>query len=181
MSRPLLSIYHLDRPALAELSVKLRELLGRDDRAGLAGLLGLGDELARRLAAARWAVDLLLRPDDEAEVAPFFACLRRVAKRSALQLVWTSDSPALEGRLRAYDVLRDEEEVAKKLDRILDSATLPWFLQRSGATGGWLDDTQRAELAQEMEALTPALPDEINAFVEALGGMDGDALLHDGL
>jgi hypothetical protein len=32
-----------------------------------------------------------------------------------------------------------------------------------------------------MQALGPALPDEVNAFVEALGGMEGDALVHDRL
>ena len=32
-----------------------------------------------------------------------------------------------------------------------------------------------------MEAVGPALPDEVNAFVEALGGMDGDAFVHDRL
>jgi hypothetical protein len=64
---------------------------------------------------------------------------------------------------------------------LLDSAALPWFLQRPGATGGWLRDEDRARLATRLEALGPALPDEVNAFVEALGGMDGDALVHDKL
>ena len=36
-------------------------------------------------------------------------------------------------------------------------------------------------LATRLEALGPALPNEVNAFVEALGGMDGDALVHDKL
>jgi len=102
-------------------------------------------------------------------------------KKAALEHVWTSESPSLEGRLRAYDVLRDDPRIAESLDRLLDAGRLPWFLQRSGATGGWLLDDQRGTLARQMEALSPALPDEVNAFVEALGGMDGDALVHDRL
>jgi hypothetical protein len=176
-----LSIFRLDRAALAAFTSELRGLLARDDRAGLSSLLGLGEELARRVAAAKRAVDLLLRPEDDPEVLALFASLRRVAKRSALEHVWTSESPSLEGRLRAYDVLRDEEEIAGKIDRLLDVATLPWFLQRPGSTGGWLEDEQRAELTERMQALGPSLPDEVNAFVDALGGMDGDALVHDRL
>lgn len=181
MTRPLLSLYQLDRAKLADVSGKLRDLLARDDRAGLSSLLGLGEELGRRLAAGRWAVGFMLRADDDAEASPVFASLRRVAKRAALEHLWTSESPALEGRLRAYDVLREEPQVAETIDRLLDSTRLPWFLQRPGGTGGWLDDPQRATLVKQMEELSSALPDEVNAFVEALGGMDGDALVHDRL
>jgi hypothetical protein len=181
MSRPVLSLYRLDRPKLAELSTRLRDLLEKDDRAGLSSMLGLGAELAKRVADARWSVDLMLRADDDALVAPIFASLRRVAKRAALEHVWTSESPSLEGRLRAYDVLREDEQLASRIDRLLDPKRLPWFLQRPGGTGGWLDDRQRIDLAQAMEALGPALPNEVNAFVEAFGGMDGDALVHDRL
>jgi hypothetical protein len=181
MSRPLLSLYRLDREKLHELSAKLRDVLARDDRAALAAALGLGEELARRVAAERWAVGLMLRPDEDPQASPIFASLRRVAKRAALEHVWTSESPALEGRLRAYDVLREEPEIADAIDRLLDGARLPWFLQRPGGTGGWLGDDQRETLAQRIEQLGPALPDEVNAFVEALGGMDGDALIHDRL
>ncbi len=177
----MLSLFRLDRAALGAFTSELRGLLARDDRAGVSSLLGLGEELARRVTAASRAVDLLLRPDDDPEVAPLFASLRRVAKRSALEHVWTSESPSLEGRLRAYDILRDEDEIAGKIDRLLDIANLPWFLQRPGGTGGWLDDEQRAELAERMQALGPTLPDEVNAFVDALSGMDGDVLVHDRL
>jgi hypothetical protein len=181
MSRPLLSLYRLDRDKLHELSAKLRELLARDDRAGISALLGLGEELARRLAAGHWAVELMLRPDEDPQASPIFASLRRVAKRAALEHVWTSESAALEGRLRAYDVLRDESDIADAIDRLLDPVRLPWFLQRPGGTGGWIGDEQRETLAKRMDQLGPALPEEVNAFVEALGGMDGDALIHDRL
>jgi len=179
VSRPVLSLYRLDRSKLAELSQKLRGLLSSDDRAGLSLLMGLGDELALRVGRARRAVDLMLRPDDDPEVAPIFASLRRIAKRTALERVWTSASPALEGRLRAYDVLRDDEDVSLRIDRMLDPARLPWFLKRPGGTSGWLDDEDRGLLVSGMEALGPALPDEVNAFVEALSGMEGDALVAD--
>ena len=181
MSRPVLSLYRLDRAKLAELSRRVRDLLARDDRAEFASLLGLGEELAQRVREARWSVDLMLRPDDDPLVAPLFASLRRVAKRATLEHVWTSESPSLEGRLRAYDVLRDDQEIAAGVDRLLDPTRLPWFLQRPGTTGGWLNDGQRSTLASAMEGMAPSLPDEVNAFVEALGGMDGDAIVHDGL
>jgi hypothetical protein len=181
MMRPVLSLYRLDRPKLLELSGQLRETLRADDRPALASLLGLGEELARRVSAARWSIDLMLRPDDDALAGPLFASLRRVAKRAALEHVWTSESPSLEGRLRAYDVLRDDPEIAARVDRLLDATTLPWFLQRPGGTGGWLANDERALLAGSIQGLSPALPDEVNAFVEALGGMDGDALVHDRL
>jgi hypothetical protein len=103
---------------------------------------------------------------------------RCAAWRSAL--LW-SESPALEGRLRAYDVLREEEDVAEAIDRLLDTSRLPWFLQRPGGTGGWLGDEQREILAKRLEELGPALPEEVSAFGEALGGMEGDALVHDRL
>jgi hypothetical protein len=181
MTRPLLSLYRLDREKLQAMSSELRALLAMDDRAGLAALLGLGEELARRLAGERWAVAVMLRPDDDAHVAPIFASLRRVTKRAALEHVWTSESPALEGRLRAYDVLREEPEIASSLDKLLEPTRLPWFLQRPGGTAGWLNDEQRETLARGMQELGPALPDEVNAFAEALGGMDGDALVADRL
>jgi hypothetical protein len=181
VSRSLLSLYRVDTVELAKFSEKLRDLLARDDRAALSSALGLGEELARRVSEATAAIFLMLRSDEDAEVAPLFASLRRVAKRAALEHVWTSESPALEGRLRAYDVLREDENIAARLDRLLESSRLPWFFQRPGATGGWLDDTERSTLAERLESLAPALPVEVNAFAEALAGMQGDALVHDRL
>jgi len=181
VSRSVLSLYRLDRQKLGEASGQLKELLAADDREGLTAWLGLGEELGKRIRDARRAVDLMLRPDGDVHVAPIFASLRRIAKKAALEHVWTSESPSLEGRLRAYDVLRDDPDIASRIDRLLDEATLPWFLRRPGGTGGWLEEEQRTILARAMEALGPALPDEVNAFVEALGGMDGDALVHDKL
>ena len=180
MTRPLLSLYRLDRAALGRFSGELRDALGKDDRAAIALLLGLGDELTRRVLAGPRVVDLMLQ-SESAAAAPLLASLCRVAKRAALEHVWSSESPALEGRLRAYDILRDEEDVAKFIDRLLDASRLPWFFQRPGGTGGWLCDEERVAVAERMAAHGAVLPDELNAFVEALGGMDGDALVHDRL
>jgi hypothetical protein len=174
-------LYALDREKLSQFSSELRDLLSRDDRAGFAALLGLGDQVRRRVDDARWTIDLLLRPEDDPHVVPIFASLRRVAKARALSVAWSSDSPALEGRLRAYDVLRDEPPVAEKIDRLLESSRVPWFLQRPGATAGWLPDAERMDLTEELEGLSPALPDEVNAFAQGLREVDGDVLLHDRL
>ncbi len=181
MSRPVLSLYRLDRGRLHQLSERLREVLTHNNRIGLAELLELGKELAARVESAPRAVDSFLVPEDDPEASPLVASLRRVGKRAALERVWTSSSPALEGRLRAYDVLRDERDVAEALDRLLDADLLPWFLRPAGSTGGWLDDAERAALVERMQALAPALPDEVNTFVEALGGVEGDVMLHDRL
>jgi hypothetical protein len=181
MSRSVLSLYRLDRPSLARLSARLREVLILNDRSGLSELLELDRDLAGQVELTPRAVDLLLLPEAEPDAAPLAAALRRAAQRAALERVWRSDSPSLEGRLRAYDVLREEPEIAEPLDRLLDAGLLPWFLRPQGATGGWLEDSERAALAGRMEALAPALPVEVNAFIEALGGMEGDALVHDRL
>jgi hypothetical protein len=179
VSRPLVSLYRLDRDRLAALSGELRDLLSRDDRVGFAALLGLGEQVRGRVNDAHWTVELMLRPDDDPHVVPIFASLRRVAKTRALEQVWTSNSPALEGRLRAYDILREEPTVAAKIDRLLDANRVPWFLQRPGATCGWLPDAERSELAEELEGLGPALPDEVSDFARGLSEVDGDVLLHD--
>jgi hypothetical protein len=181
MSRLVLSLYRLDRAGLARFSDRLREVLTHNDRIGLSELLELGRELAARVESVPRAVDLFLVPETDAEVAPFVASLRRLGKRAALERVWTSESPSLEGRLRAYDVLRDEPEIAEALDRLLNSDWLPWFLRPSGSTGGWLHNADRAALAERMASLAPSLPDEVNAFAEALADVEGDVMIHDRL
>ncbi len=112
---------------------------------------------------------------------PVFASLRRIAKRRALTHAWTSEEPSLEGRLRQYDVLREELPLAKNIDRLLDSNGLPWFLCRRGATSGWLDDKRRQALAAGMNELRAALPKELVAFADAIGDIEGDVLAHDGI
>ena len=177
--RPRLSLYALDRPALKAFSAELKALLLADDRAGLAALLGLGEGLAARVASGPRAVDWFLRPEGDADAAPLFASLRRVAKKRALELSWTSAEPSLEGRLRHFDVLREDAKIAGLVDRLLDPGRLPWFLVRPGGTGGWLDEPKRAELTAELRPLRPALPKELRAFAEAIDGIEGDVIAHD--
>lgn len=181
MSRPTLSLFTLDRAQLKAFSSDLAAVLRADDRAGLGKLLELGPSLVARLGEGERAVDWLLRPESRPDVAPIFSSLRRVAKKRALTLAWTSDEPSLEGRLRQYDVLREELPLARLVDRLLDSNGLPWFLVRRATTGGWLDDKRRGALADGLFALRAAMPKEIGAFAEALGDVEGDVVAHDGL
>jgi hypothetical protein len=179
--RATLSLYSLDRPALQAFSKELRELLLKDDRAGLAALMDLRGALADRLGETERAVDWFLRPESSPEAAPFFSSLRRVAKKRALSLAWTSPEASLEGRLRQYDLIREDAEIAARIDKLLSASRLPWFLVRPGATCGWLDATGREQLASELRRLRASLPPELAAFAEALGDMDGDAVAHDAL
>jgi hypothetical protein len=179
--RPTLTLYALNRPLLKAFSAKLKELLASDDRAALAAELGLGPELAARLAKGPRAVDWFLRPEDDAEASPFFASLRRVTKKRALELAWTSDAPSLEGRLRAFEPLREDPKLAQPIDKLLDAARLPWFLVRPGATCGWLPSAARETLADELRALRPVLTPELAAFAVALGEVEGDVVAHDAL
>jgi hypothetical protein len=181
VSRPVLSLYALDRAALKALSAELKDALADDDRARLAALLGLGGSLIERLQGGERAVDWFLRADDDPAAGPFFASLRRVTKKRALELAWTSAEPSLEGRLRHFDVLRDERPLAELVDKLLDPARLPWFLLRPGATSGWLDDGRRRALSSGLRPLRPALPPEVVAFADALAAADGDVVIHDGL
>ncbi len=178
-NRPRLSLYALDRPALKGFAAELKATLLADDRPGLAALLGLGADLASRVASGPRAVDWLLRPEADPAAAPLFASLRRVAKKRALSLSWTSAEPSLEGRLRHFDLLREDAVVAGLLDKLLDSNRLPWFLVRPGATSGWLDAAKRESLAGELWQLRPSLPKELAAFAEALRDVDGDVVAHD--
>jgi hypothetical protein len=181
MTRPLLSLYALDRPALIELSKELKRLLIADDRAGVAAALELSPSFAERVAKGARAVDWFLRPETDPEASPLFASLRRVAKKRALSLAWTSKAPSLEGRLRGYDVLREEKAAAALIDKLLDPARLPWFLVRPGATCGWLDAKKRAELDRELWAMRAALPPEIAEFAAAIHELDGAVVAHDKL
>jgi hypothetical protein len=179
--RPRLSLYALDRPALKAFSAELKGLLLADDRPGIAALLGLGADLAARVASGPRAVDWLLRAEDNPAAAPLFASLRRVAKKRALVLSWTSEEPSLEGRLRHFDLIREEARIASLIDKLLDSHRLPWFLVRPGATSGWLDGRGREDLAGELRQLKPSLPKELAAFADAVHDMDGDVIAHDRL
>jgi hypothetical protein len=178
-TRPRLSLYALDRPALKAFSAELKALLLADDRAAVATLLGLGPELAQRVASGARAVDWILRPETDPTAAPIFASLRRVAKKRALELAWTSDEPSLEGRLRHFDLLREDATIAGLIDKLLDANRLPWFLVRPGATSGWLDAAKREALAEELHPLKPSLPKELAAFADALHEVDGDVVAHD--
>jgi hypothetical protein len=178
-ARPLLSLYTLNRPELKVFSSEIRAVLTSDDREGLARTLGLGAELSARVGKGARAVDWFLRAESDPEAAPLFASLRRVAKKRALELAWTSAEPSLEGRLRAFDLLREDARVAGLVDKLLDAERLPWFLVRPGATSGWLDQARREDLAGEMRQLRPSLPKELVAFADALRDLDGDVVAHD--
>ena len=181
MSRTTLSLFALDRAALKTLSAELRQVLETDDRAGLVAMLGLAGSLAERVSSSARAVDWFLRPESDSEAAPIYASLRRITKKRALDLAWTSEEPALEGRLRQFDILREERPVAALVDKLLDPARLPWFLLRPSATAGWLDSAKREELAAGMRRLAPAFTKELTDFADALADVDGDVVAHDAL
>lgn len=177
----MLSLYSLDRPALQGFSKELKELLLSDDRDGLGRLLELSGGLVGRLAETPRAIDWFLRPDTSPEAAPLFSSLRRIAKKRALTLAWTSEEASLEGRLRQYDVLREDAEIAARIDKLLSPSRLPWFLVRPGATCGWLDAKGRGQLAEDLYRLRATLPPELAAFAEGLREVDGDAVAHDAI
>jgi hypothetical protein len=179
--RSTLSLFTLDRPALIELSKELKSTLLADDRQALAKLLELGGSLVDRVAEGPRAVDWFLRPETDASSSPLFASLRRVAKKRALSLAWTSPAASLEGRLRAFDVLREDKNIAGLLDKLLDPNRLPWFLVRPGATCGWLDNDKRGKLASALRPLRAALPDEVVEFANAIREVDGAIVIHDTL
>lgn len=178
-ARPLLSLYTLNRPELKAFSSEIRAVLTSDDREGLARTLGLGAELSARIGKGPRAVDWFLRDEADPAAAPLFASLRRVAKKRALELSWTSAEPSLEGRLRAFDLLREDTKVAGLIDKLLDAERLPWFLARPGATSGWLDSAKREDLAGGMRQLRSSLPKELQAFADAIRDLDGDVVAHD--
>jgi hypothetical protein len=180
MSRTLLSLYRLDRAALRTFEARLRESLAEDNRPSLVSLLGLHGDLAGRIERAPYAVDPFLAPDTYPPSAPLFAALRRVAKQCALSLVWTSDSPALEGRLQAFDGIREDPALARLADALLDKGRVPWFLRRQGSTCGVLTPSECGVLAHGLEALDEP-PPELLALAQALGEWEGEVLCHDTL
>src|SRR5262249_41651860 len=150
-------------------SAELQTILKADDRPGLATLLGLGEALAARVASGPRAVDWFLRLETDPEALPLFASLRRIAKKRSLTLAWTSAEPSLEGRLREFNLLREDAVIAGLVDKLLDSKRLPWFLVRPGATSGWLGGADGEKLAAELKPLRPSLTPELSAFAAALG------------
>src|SRR5262249_4160768 len=88
LMRTTISLYALDRPSLVAFSDELKRTLLVDDRAALARLLGLGEQLEQRLGTTARAVDWFLLPEADPSAAPLYASLRRVAKARALSLAW---------------------------------------------------------------------------------------------
>jgi hypothetical protein len=181
MSRRTLSLFRLDRPALRAFGEELRAALVANDRAALASLLELAPALAEWLERRERVVDFFLVPESDPGSAPFYGSLRRIAKKRALRKMFTSEHPSLEGRLRGYEPLSEDEEIAADIAKLLDPKRLPWYLRRPGATGGWIDDPTRARLARALDALGPVLTPELASFAAALGALDGDAVTHDAL
>lgn len=175
MSRSLLSLYRLDRAALQRFSGELEALLAIDDRAGLAALLELDG--TRAFPELRDAVHAFLLPPSGAPAAELFEAADRVAKKLALRRVFESDSPALEGRLRAFDALREDGVAAGLVDRLLNPKRLPWYLRRPGRSGGWIAPEMCAELNLRLGSLGALLPPEIRNFARGLEQIDGDAVV----
>ena len=176
----MLSLYELDRPALQAFSADLKNVMLEDNRDGFVALLELSDALAAELPDAR-LIDLLLRPDDDAAVAPLWASLRRISRKRAMTKMYTSEHPSLEGRLRAFDVLRGDKAIARSIDRLLNPQRLPWYLRRTGASGGWLKSREREELTTAVTKLKPSLTPELASWVEGLHEVEGDIVAHDGM
>jgi hypothetical protein len=180
MSRTSLSLFDLDRDALASFGAELREALAHDDRDATVLLLKLEGAAAELVRAAPSAVSVLLTSASYPASAPVFDALRRAAGERALRLAWTSDSLALEGRLRGFEPLRDDPDLARRADALLDGDGVPWFLRTTGGTFGTLSRSEREELADGLARLDDP-PPELVAFGEALGQLEGDALCHDTL
>ncbi len=173
MSRGKLVLYQLDRDELKRLSSELEALLANDDRAGLAKLLAIDPS---ELDGRERLVDFFLA--GEAKLA---AALRAAAKKRALTPAFASDNPALEGRLRAFDALREDAAAAAAIDKLLNAKRLPWYLRTAGGTCGWLAADDRRALAARLARMRPALTKELNDFAEGLAEIEGDAVAHDGL
>ncbi len=180
MSRTRLSLYRMDRVALRSFEAELRAYLAENDRSSLITLLSLHGDLSARIEGTPRAVDCFLVPDSFPPSAPLFAALRRAAKQRALSLEWTSDSPALEGRLQGFDGIREDPGLSRAADALLDRARVPWFLRQSGGTCGVVTHRERIALSEGLEALDDP-PHELVELGHALGAIDGEVLSHDTL
>lgn len=181
MSRSTLSLYELDRPALKALSTELHALLIADDRDGLAALLELGEAMRSSLDSRDRLVDFFLLPESDASAAPIMSSLRRISKKRTLTKVMTSSDLALEGRLRGFEILREQIALRKLVDKLLEPKRLPWFLRGPGSTCGWLKPEERQTLASGMATLLPSLTPELREMQQGLASAEGDVVLHDGL
>ena len=179
MTRTNLSLYELDRPALKKVSAELEAALMSDDAVKLAELLELGDAMRDKLHGRERLVDHFLLPAEHHIAKPLFASLRRISKKRALSKVMTSSDAALEGRLRGYELLRNNAQAAKLIDKLINPKRLPWYLRVDGATCGWLNDEQRKDLISEMKPLRGSLTPELVEFVDALEDCVADAVMHD--
>lgn len=181
MSRHTLTLYELDRSALKALSGEIQTVLKNNDAASLAALLELSTTVAEELQRDARLVDRFLLPEEHPRSRVVMASVRRISKKRSISPIFTSEHLSLEGRLRAYEPLRDDQRVAKLIDKLLDQTRLPWFLRRQNATGGWLNDEQRRDLAAGFRKLRADLSPELIAFGEGLMESDGDIVAHDAL
>ncbi len=177
----LLALYELDRGALKAFTSELEAVLLADDGPRLAALLELGGDLFETIAQRRNLIELFVLPEDAPQRAPVWASLRRVSRKRSMTKVFTSTHATLEGRLRAYDVLRDDKEISRSVDRLLNPKRLPWYLRRAGATCGWLSGDERARLVQSMTRLRAALTPELVEALDGLVEIDGDVVAHDAM
>jgi hypothetical protein len=180
LSRSRLSLFEVDEGKLAAFSDELRRALRVDDRQAIVRLLSLEGPAADRIAGVAAAVDVFLASESHAPSASVFAALRRATVDRALSHVWTSDSLALEGRLRGFEPLREDEDLAHRVDTLLDGHGVPWFVRRPGDTCGCIAKIDREEVAEGLERLDDP-PVELIAFARALGDVRGSALCHDTL
>jgi hypothetical protein len=175
-----LSLFEVDEGKLSDFASDLRAALSEDARDEVVRLLDLEGAAAARIRTAPLAVDVFLASETHVPSASVFAALRRAAKERALTLSWTSESLALEGRLRAFGPLREDVEAARRVDALLDGQGISWFLRRPGDTCGCLPRSDREGLAARLERLDDP-PEELAAFAQALGEMGGAVLCHDTL
>jgi hypothetical protein len=180
VSRSRLSLFEVDEGKLSDFASDLRAALSEDARDGVVRLLDLEGPAAARIRTASLAVDVFLASETHLPSASVFTALRRAAKERALTLSWTSESLALEGRLRAFGPLREDVAAARRVDALLDGQGVSWFLRRPGDTCGRLLRAEREGLAAQLERLDDP-PEELITFAQALGEMRGVVLCHDSL